>query len=222
MQDDLKKVEEFRANVLNNTWILLKDTIKIIQQKDKYVYLKEDAEKEYREIYMKMEEYIKTNYMKPSVEYLDRHKTSAIIIYAILKSQCIQYSREIKEDEFFFGEYLIALSVGFNYMLDRLNAVLKKKDKRKRQISKIWLPDIVFSCDVPYFTIFARSIYFADKNEDWGINVLEIAEKLFLLEYVTIERKKINPKILKEEHNEKENSHENLLVSDESRLNKIE
>ena len=185
MSDLEKNAEEFRKKILDNTWTLLQKTVEVSHNKDKNVILVETAKGNYEKIYCDMEKAIKKDYMKPTVLYLDRHKTSAILIHSILKSKCIQYSKEIEEDEFFFGEYLIALSVGINYMLDRLNAVLKKKDNKKRQIEKIWLPDIVFSCDVPYFAIFARSIYFAYKkesNEDCEINILEIAEKLFLQE----------------------------------------
>lgn len=201
-------VQEFNRLIIDKTWELLLKTVKELQnQKEvtsRNIVIDKSAKEKYSQIFIDMDAYIKENYMKTSVKYLDRHKTSAIIIYAILKSECIKYTGKISEDEeVFWGNYVIAVTVGFNYMIDRLNAVLKKKDIKQRLIEKLWLPEIVFSCNVPYFLIFTRNLYYANTDENWEINPLEIAEKLFLLEYITVEKKGINPAILKEENNEK-------------------
>ena len=80
---------------------------------------------------------------------------------------------------------------------------LKKKlvDKGENPIGKIWMPDAL-SCDAPYFEILCRNLFYAKSDAGWNINPLDMAEKLFILEYVTLEKNGIDPHILKEDNPE--------------------
>ncbi len=197
-----KEKDKIEKDIIENTWLLLNNTIKAVKRENINVSLVGSAKEIYSNIFMKEIKYIKDNYMRSNVLHLDRHKTAGIIIYSVLKAKAIKYEGCPPKDSNFFGEYLVAGSLGINYMIDRLNAVLKKKDKKKRQITKLWMPEHVFSCEVPYFEIFCRNLYFAEQNEKWGINPLDLSEKLFLLEYITVEKEGIDPIILKENANE--------------------
>lgn len=84
-------------------------------------------------------------------------------------------------------------------MQDRLNK--KLVDKGENPIGKIWMQDAL-SCDTPYFEILCRNLFYAKSDAGWNINPLDMAEKLFILEYVTLEKNGIDPHILKEDNPE--------------------
>lgn len=180
-------------STIKATWDLLIETTK---KTDVSAYLNEDAFDDYKEQFDYWYNTIKNKYMNSDVDFLDRHKVAGIIIVSILRSNAITYTAPIENNKVFIGQYLIAASVGLTYMQDRLNEQLIKKGKQP--VERIWMPEYIFSCDVSYFDIFCRNLYFAEKETSWGLNPLEVAKELFLLEYVTIEKHGINPMILKE------------------------
>lgn len=185
---------------INTTWNLLKDTVDQIKEKNPDVALDNSAYKGFYDNFKKMYSDIKEHYMDSTVKNLDRHKVASIIIVSILNSNAIVYEGQVKEGEEFFGEYLIAASVGITFMQNQLNALLSEKNVLP--IETLWFPDAL-SCDTSYFEIFCRNLYFSNNNQDWNINPLDIAEKLFLIEYVTMEKRGIDPHIFKEQtHNQ--------------------
>lgn len=126
---------------------------------------------------------------------------------SIIESKAIIVGEKLR-DKYFFGEYVIALSVGINYMIDRLNARLKKRTEEK-SIKEIWMPKIIFSCSVPFFEIMARHLYFAEEESQEKIpnsTLLILSQTLFLLEYITLEKAKIDPAILKVDNKSNENN----------------
>ena len=180
---------------IEKTWDLLDTTIKEIQKKNPEVFCngtQESFDREFRKLY----EYIKDNFMKDEVKNLDRHKVASIIIVSIIKMQVVGYKGNLPEDSKFFAPYVIAASVGITYMMDRLNLLLREKNLK--QVDRLWFPDAL-SCDTEYIEIFSRNLYFANEISGWSLNPLDIAEKLFVLEYVTLEKNDIDPHVLKEE-----------------------
>lgn len=180
---------------IERTWELLENTVKQINKKKSGVLLEGDSYKRFDDNFREMYHEIKERYMENTVRNLDRHKIASIIIVSILKSNAIVYQGEIEQGEEFFGQYLIAASVGITFMQNQLNALLIEKNKGP--IKNLWFPDAL-SCDTPYFEIFCRNLYYSNNNDAWGINPLDIAEKLFLLEYMTMEKCGIDPHIFKE------------------------
>lgn len=180
---------------IERTWELLENTVKQINKKNSGVILDEDSYKRFDADFRKMYNEIKEHYMENTVKNLDRHKVASIIIVSILNSNAIVYQGEVEQGKEFFGQYLIAASVGVTFMQNQLNTLLIEKDKEP--IKNLWFPDSL-SCDTPYFEIFCRNLYFSNNNSDWGINPLDIAEKLFLLEYITMEKCGVDPHIFKE------------------------
>lgn len=181
---------------IEKSWDLLGKTVQMMQSKIADIEFDDKAKSTYDANFRRLYELIQKEYMKNDVKNLDRHKVASIIIISILKSNAIVYKKEIRDDKRFFGEYLIAVSVGIAYMQDRLNS--KLIDKGQNTITKIWLPDAI-SCDTPYFEILCRNLYYSENSSEWGLNPLELSEKLFILEYVTLEKNNIDPHILKEE-----------------------
>lgn len=180
---------------IEKTWDLLENTVKQMNRIDSGVILDSNSYKKFDNNFRKLYSEIKEHYMESTVKNLDRHKIASIIIVSILNSNAIIYQGEIAQGEKFFGQYLIAASVGITFMQNQLNMLLIERNKEP--IQKLWFPNAL-SCDTSYFEIFCRNLYFSNNNNDWGINPLDIAEKLFLLEYVTLEKCGIDPYILKE------------------------
>lgn len=122
---------------------------------------------------------IQDRYMREAEE-LDRHKVAAIMIISIIKTSPLSVKASSKE---FMGNYVLATDAGLNYMLDDLNRVLK--DNNLQCIQEYFFPDAL-ACDTYYYKIFYRNLYYTDKNESWCYNPLELADKLFLFEYITL------------------------------------
>lgn len=137
---------------------------------------------------------IKETYMASNVNFLDRHKVAAIIICTIIKERIIINKRELDSNSIFMGLEMIALSVGLSYMQRELNDFLRRKGETKL-VNSYTMP-IAMACDTDYFDILSRNLYFA--NRDYKLNPLDVADKLFLLEYITLKEKRIDPLILKE------------------------
>lgn len=179
---------------IDTTWELLKVTVNEVKKSSPELFLNLDAKKTYEKAFRAMHQEIKEKYMKKEVKHLDRHKVAAFIIISVIKSEAVKYAGNIPNNEVFFGQYLIAASVGISYMMNILNGILAEKEKNL--IKRLWMP-LAISCDTPFIEVFSRNLYFADTNPEWGLNPLAIAEELFILEYVTLEKAGIDPQILK-------------------------
>lgn len=190
---------------IKKTWDLLKKTVDLKQKEYPEMSLNENLFNLYKDRFCFWYQYIKDNYMNNHVEYLDRHKVSGIIIVSLIECKAITYDEEkIPEGYIFIGQYLISLSIGLTYMQNRLNDCLLKKGKGP--IDKIWMPECIFSCDNNYFEIISRNLYYSHTEDMWGLNPLDIARELFLLEYITVEKNGIDPNILKEKKKTKRKS----------------
>ena len=135
---------------------------------------------------------IKNKYMTPEVNALDRHKVASIIICTIIEEKIISSAKEIPSDMIFMGAEMIALSVGLSYMQRALNDLLEELSIPKR-INSYHMPTAM-ACATNYFDIFARNLYFS--RTDYVLNPLDIADKLFLIEYVTLKNEMIDPQLL--------------------------
>lgn len=135
---------------------------------------------------------VKDEYMTTSVENLDRHKVAAIIVISALEAEVIGY-KDLDNDYVFIGAELIALNVGLSYMIDRLNERLDERQVGKR-IQRFVFPDAQ-SCSTPCAEIICRNLYYAKR--DYGLNPIDLAERFFLLEYITLMKEGIDPNILK-------------------------
>lgn len=179
---------------IERTWELLENTVDQLSKQTAGIVLNKDSYKKFDDNFRQAYKEIKEHYMDNNVKNLDRHKVASIIIVSILKSDAIVYQGKNEQNKEFFGQYLIATSVGITFMQNQLNTILVEKNEQP--IKKLWFPDPL-SCDTPYFEILCRNLYFSNNNSNWGLNPLEIAEKLFLLEYVTLEKCGIDPHVFK-------------------------
>lgn len=181
------------TEIIDKAWELLDVAVSQAKDKDEKVALNDAARDEFASSFKEKYNLIKDKFMKQSVKYLDRHKVASIIIASIVETNAVIYEGDIPKDSTFFGKYLIAFSVGMSYMQNRLNKILKEKGQK--EIERFYFPT-PFSCKTPYNEIFSRNLYYTHELTDWNLNLLDISEILFLLEYMTLEKNGIDPIVL--------------------------
>lgn len=131
--------------------------------------------------------------MKSNVSELDRHKVAAASIIACIKTNIIHREGPLSAKKKFIGQEMIATEVALKWMLNGLNSQLRSQNIQI-EINDYTMPT-AFACPTPYFEIFSRNLFFAGR--DYVLNPLDIAEKLFLLEYITLLENNIDPTTLK-------------------------
>lgn len=156
---------------------------------------KRKAKKSFEDEFLRLYKKICSEYMLEDTEALDRHKVAAISMISIIKCNMLKGENADSHNKKFMGNYILATDCGFAYMLKELNK--KLQDLGQKKIEKIFFPEAM-ACETNYYRIFYRNLYFANNEEAWGLNPLDIAERLFLLEYMTLEKNGIDPSILKE------------------------
>lgn len=168
---------------------------KIAEQDPKIIVDSSKSEK-FDMVFDRLYEKVKLNYMAPQVMYLDRHKVAAITIISLINSEPLSYSQPLINKQF-WGGYKLAISVGFSYLLSMLNNDLTQKNY-PITLDKLIMPE-VFMEDIPYTDVLARSIHFISLQCSADLCVMDLAEKLFLLEQSTLIKYNIPLHILKKE-----------------------
>jgi len=100
-------------------------------------------------------------------------------------------------NEVWVGLQYFALEIGLSYMLKRTNELLAEKGSPK-QIITYHMP-MSFSNDRAYIKTFSLLLYRMSPTEPEAI--LDLADRLFLVEYITLLYEGIDPLILKESPN---------------------
>lgn len=180
---------------INAVWETLIKETKKAKEKDPHIVLHLEKEEEFKKRMNDLYDEIKEKYMKKEVDFLDRHKVAAVAVVAIIKCDLITYDIEIKNNEIFIGQEVIALNVALSMMLKMLNEKIKKSKMWWKKVNRYVMP-IAMSCDTPYILILARNLYYSQR--DFQLNVLDLADKFFLLETITFKKKRINPKFIAE------------------------
>lgn len=176
---------------LPKAWEAIQETVRRYQRKDKHIKFRDDYNS-FAEGFLRRYTLIMDTYMKDDVLELDRHKIISIMIVVCIDDEIITYSGE-RKDLISLAPYTIAVEVGLNWMLKGLNRELGKS-MPGCMVNQYFMP-AAFMCHTSYFEIFCRNLYYA-KNHWNGLNPLDIAERLYLLEYVTLQHEGIQPSLL--------------------------
>lgn len=183
------------TKTIKYVWNVLNGAIKTIDDDDKKKNLTISCKdfnffkKTFNDLYYKM----LNDYMKESVDNLDRHKVAAVIIISILKTIDIEYNN-LPKTKVVWGKQTVAVNIGLNYMCGELNKILAENGW-DGEIEKFDMPNAI-SCNTSFEDIMIRNLVYAEDNPEWGLNPLTIAENLFLLEYITIIQRGIDFKYL--------------------------
>lgn len=179
--------------LMNQLWKIISDGIDTLKSQDSYIIenndIKEKFEKSFQNLYVQ----ILQNYMDVKTETLDRHKVAAILLISIIETDILRSEHNSKK--IFMGNYILASDTALTYMLSELNSRLKSK--QQNIINSYYFPEAL-ACETNYYRIFYRNLYYIDKSNTWTMNPLDLAERLFLLEYITLKENKIDISILKE------------------------
>ncbi len=157
-----------------------------------------DAENAYADYFTKNYQIIQNNFMSSDTDSLDIHKQAAILVISVLEAQVIKQDSDCNEDQIPIGPYVVALNVALSLLEHDIKDRLIETKYGDKQPS-ISMP-IAFACDTPYFEIMCRMLYHEDptqnKDTDWKLlryNILEWADRFYLLEYITVLASGINP-----------------------------
>lgn len=181
------------APLIDKMWELIHKAVMAMRSEDQeLVYSLDGKKREFSERFENMYNLISQNYMEHPDDPLDRHKIAAIAIVIIVGLQVLSTKNTKAE---FVGNYVLATDCALSYMLGELNK--KLQENSLNPIQKYYFPEPI-ACETYYYKIFYRNLYYIDKNAQWSLNPLDIAEKLFLIEYITLKEEKIDINILKE------------------------
>ncbi|MBD5554753.1 MAG: hypothetical protein HDQ95_05225 [Roseburia sp.] len=165
-----------------------------MQSNDSRIQFHPERETIFSDEFEKSYKYILNQFMIKDYEKegtLDHHKIAALIVICGIKSKFVSMN-PVPEDTVFLGNESIALSVALSFMQsilnDKLQAARVNKRIEKYAFPKAWI------CRTQYYDIMVRNLYYA--QEHWELNPLELAEKFFLIEYITLEKNGIDPNIL--------------------------
>ena len=173
-------------------WKAIEAECKRFQKNDSSIQFHKEKFDDFDKIFRERYHSIMDRFMKETTE-LDSHKQAAIITISALEAEIVQ--QDVSEGQISIVPQLIAINVGLSYMNDRLNDVLSKK--RLGRIGRYILP-VAIACDTPYIEIMSRILYYEQTQEDMSFNVLELADRFFLLEYINLMDKGIEPYALKD------------------------
>ena len=180
--------------IKKQVWEMFVSVAEQMMQEDSDIVLNYAAEQHFSDSFDILYKYIKEEHMNGSVVYLDRHKVAAIVIIAFIRVNALGYGKRL-DSSMFWGNYKLAISVGLSYMLVMLNNELMENGC-KTTIEKYIMPEVLMD-DIPYIDVFARNIYYLETQKKSDLNVIDLANSLFLLECITMEKYGISPNCLK-------------------------
>lgn len=176
-------------------WGMFDEVCKDMKKEDDRIEFHPEQRQVFFDGFQNLYEYILNNCMaiNQGITTLDRHKVTAIITICGIESNFVSMDK-VPSGETFLGKEIISLSVALSFMQSTLNAQLKKvgvdKEIEEYRFPKAW------TCNTDYFDIMVRNLYYSQKY--WKMNPLELAEKFFLIEYITLKENGINTELLRE------------------------
>lgn len=179
--------------LIENVWDLLANEYNKHYKENLNFKFDQTKKNDFKQLFTQKYDFIMKTYMDSSVEYLDRHKVAALIIVSLLEIDAISYDN-LDEDCVFVGAELLALKVGLAYMVEKLNEKLYSRGI-ERKIEEFKFPKAQ-SCDTSYLDIMCRNLYYAKK--DYKLNPLDLADRLFLVEYIALFKEGLDPDVLKD------------------------
>lgn len=159
---------------------------------------KEEFDREFKRQYKET----MSRFMTDSTKELDSHKQAAIIIICCLKIGVVEYPEDAPEhnadrETISLVPQIIAVNTGLSFMQSYLSERLREK-KIPTKVEQYYFP-VAFACNTPYGNSMCRILYYEQhKEHGMDFNVLELADRLFLLEYINLLQYGIEPTLLKE------------------------
>lgn len=184
------------SNLKRNIFINLSQQVKqVIDKYPKNFMYNNESEKNFNKHFDYYYNFIKSNVMSDSVQELDRHKLAAIIICSIIMTDSLQVTSTYSEDRFVFdGNEKIAVDIGLSYMRSSLKELLSKEPNEAVKFDDFILPEASM-CDTDYTSILCRNLCYAKRY--FKLNPIDLANTLFLIEYITLQHVSISSETMK-------------------------
>lgn len=175
-------------------WTMFEKVCNDMQKEDERIQFHPEQKQLFFDKFQELYDCILQQCMDEGIESLDRHKITAVIAICGIESNFVSMD-SVPDKMTFLGREIISLSVALSFMQAALNNQLKEKGNDKG--IKAYIFPKAWTCTTDYFDIMVRNLYYSQQY--WKINPLELAEKFFLIEYITLEKNGIDPEILREE-----------------------
>jgi len=181
----------------NPLWVLIGVGIKERQKKEpSLIYdISPEAKKKFSVFFQSSYSEIQKKHMKKQDDFLDRHKVAAITIASIIHAKLISNAEKSPDpNEEWIGLQRFALEIGLSDMLKRTNELLTERCSAK-QITTYHMP-VSFSNDRSYNE--SLSLLLHRTPPATPVEIRDLADRLFLIEYITLLHEAIDPSIFKE------------------------
>ena len=192
---------EKRAVFAWDRFICILNRSKEFYDKNKPMFdIKEGGKERFINNFCTRYEFVMESYMIDKVTNLDRHKVATIVIIELIRSDVLEYTNYVdtNDDAIFILIHLLATQTGLAFMQYRLNILLENRNYAP--IKEWHLPTPLTCPNNSYDYIFARNLYYTEarlkhENPTFAINFneMDLAEKLYLFEYVNLLYYGINP-----------------------------
>lgn len=192
---DKNKNEYKDKGIVVMAWKTIQDGYYECHEKYPSLVFHNDKFDEFKNIFEDKYTDVMRRFMRSDIEALDAHKQAAILTISCLEANVIEHKLTDSKQLSVVPQF-IAINVGLSYMQNCINDILKERGIRKK-IDKYYFP-VAVACDTPYPEIMCRLLYHEQNEQDMSYNVLELAEKYFLLEYINLLQRGIEPYLLKE------------------------
>lgn len=176
--------------IIDKAWESIEQIITDYKQQGIILKTHDGKKQEFAQKFSKLYNYILKTFMSEETKDLDPHKQAAILIISAIECEIVDPQEDIPNGNRII--YNVALAAGIVYLQNRMSARLKNADMPCGDMA-IEFPE-AFTCETPYFSIMTRMLYYEDpkqktKNYTGNFleyNILELSDRLFLLEYITL------------------------------------
>lgn len=176
--------------MLQSAWKAIEDAVTAYEKKHYHVKLHQEKKEEFKQTYQAKYKDVMDRFMVDDTSALDSHKQAALLTISCLESNIVEHKLQDPKKISIIPQ-MIAIDIGLSYMLQELNDLLRNKNIDKK-IERYYLP-LAIACDTPYQEIMCRILYHQQKEEDMSLNVLELADRYFLIEYINLLQYGIEP-----------------------------
>lgn len=172
-------------------WELVREYCSVMQKNKLQVYMVENSQEPFCIAVEERCNKYRSNYMKPDVKSLDRHKLAAIMVEEGLNLNIIDadaIDQILEADNINIASEKILMLAALDFLKAEINkAIIKEQDSDSE--TKLTTFDNFsypkpWACETDFVSIISRTLYYAKK--DYSLNAMELAEKFFLIEYISI------------------------------------
>lgn len=181
--------------IKKSLWESFKNEAKKIVENNINLKFNEDKVDEFNKEFDNLYNLIIKTCMADDVKNLDAHKQAAIGAIVFSKIAPITCNEVIPEDEAFIVNESLGLSVALSCMHDYLNTRLNQNGKKSLEIP--YEMPTPLNCSDNFFFIMCRTMYYNRMDGIIDKTVLNLANILFLLEYITLQDQGISLQDLK-------------------------